>query len=89
LIALPGEDHCANFAGRPWEGAAIELIMDSAKRATLNVVILALLVYCTVMYLDRADAERKRSEEARENEARLRRLLDFNIMVIILADKSG
>jgi hypothetical protein len=39
--------------------------------------------------LDRADAERKRSEEARENEARLRRLLDFNIMVIILADKSG
>jgi len=39
--------------------------------------------------LDRADAERKRSEEARENEARLRRPLDFNIMVIILADKSG
>jgi len=36
------------------------------------------------MYLDRADAERKRSEQAlRENEARLRRLLDFNIMVII------
>ncbi len=63
--------------------------MDSAKRATLNVVILAVLVYCTSMYLDRADAERKRSEEARENEARLRRLLDFNIMVIILADKSG
>ena len=63
--------------------------MDSAKRATLNVVILAVLVYCTVMYLDRVDAERKRSEEARENEARLRRLLDFNIMVIILADKSG
>ena len=63
--------------------------MDSAKRATFNVVILAVLVYCTVMYLDRVDAERKRSEEARENEARLRRLLDFNIMVIILADKSG
>ena len=89
MIALPGEDHCANFAGRPWEGAAIELIMHSAKRATLNVVILAVLVYCTVRYLDGADAERKRSEEARENEARLRRLLDFNIMVIILADKSG
>jgi len=63
--------------------------MDSAKRTTLNVVILAVLVYCTVMYLDRADAERKRSDEARENEAQLRRLLDFNIMVIILADKSG
>jgi len=89
LIALPGEDHWPNFAGRPWEGAAIELIMDSAKRATLNVVILTVLVYCTVRYLDRADAEHKRSEEARENEARLRRLLDFNIMVIILADKSG
>ena len=89
MIALPGEDHCANFAGRPWEGAAIELIMHSAKRATLTLVILAVLVYCTVRYLDRADAERKRSEEARENEARLRRPLDFNIMVIILADKSG
>lgn len=80
----------AQFAGGPWQGAAIELIMDSAKRATLNVVILAVVVYCTVMYLDRADAERKRSEQAlRENEARLRRPLDFNIMVIILADKSG
>ena len=63
--------------------------MHSAKRATLTLVILAVLVYCTSMYLDRADAERKRSEEARENEARLRRPLDFNIMVIILADKSG
>ena len=64
--------------------------MDSAKLDTLNIVIFAALVYCSAMYLDRADAERKRSEEAlRENEARLRRPLDSNIMVIILADTSG